>query len=198
MQLKIFELNQHLRTLTPLEVMATDITILNGIVKGEPVYKKGKKISAGYFLDKKQTILAIEKTFSDELDENGYLTGSNILIKWFDVHGNPVLTKPVFVPFSIAESAEMITKRRKRVINYLQEAGIRFGVKQYIDFLFNYYSGYQKSGVIKNLVNSFIENGSAELQQAVISEDNPEVLQILNHTLPNGETMKDSLLYQIT
>lgn len=198
MQLKIFELNQHLATLTPLEVMATDITILNGIVKGEPVYKKGKKISAGYFLDKKQTRLAIEKTFSDELDENGFLIGSNILITWFDVYGNPLLTKSVFVPFSIAESAEMITKRRKRVINYLQEAGMRLGVKQYIDFLFNYYSGYQKSGVIKNLVNSFIENGSDELQQAVINEDNPEILQILNHTLPNGETIIDSLLYQIT
>ncbi|GEN78054.1 hypothetical protein [Chryseobacterium hagamense] len=199
MQLKIFELNQHLTMLTPLEVMATDMTILNGIVKGEPVYKKGKKISAGYFLDKEQTKLAIEKTFYDKVDKNGFLTGSNILFKWSDIYENPVLTKAVFVAFYIAKSAGIMTKSRRRSINYLQEAGMRLGIKQYIDFLFDYYySNYQKSGVIKNLVNTFTKNGSAKLQEALRNEENPEVLQVLHRALPDGEKMIDSLLYQIT
>ena len=198
MKLKIFEQNQHLKNCSPPEVMATDITTLNGIVKGEPAYKKGRKTSAGYFLDKQKTKLAIQKTFSDEIDENGFLKGLNVFIKWFDIYENPVLTKSVFVSFSISESAEMIAKRRKHVISYLRESGIRLGVKQYIDALFSHYSAYETSGVIKNLINSFIENGSAELQQAVTDEDNQEIVRILNQVLPNGETIKDAFLYQIT
>lgn len=167
MRLKIFEQNQHLKDLTPFELMAKDITILNGIVKGEPIYEKGRKTSTGYFLDKEQTNLAIQKTFSDELDENGFLKGLNIVIKWFDIYGNPVLVKPVYVSLSLSESAEMIIKRRKRIIDYLKESGVRLGVKQHIDSLFSHYTNYQQSGVTKNLLNSFIENGSDELKRVV-------------------------------
>lgn len=198
MKLKIFEQNQHLKDFTPFEIMAADITILNGIVKGEPTYEKGRKAQMGYFLDKQQTQLAIQKTFSDEVDENGFLIGLNVLMKWFDKYENPVLTKSIYIPFSMSESAEIKTKRRKRIINYLQEAGARLGVKQYIDLLFNHYSNFQESGGTKNLINSFVENGSIELQQAVMNETDQEVLQILNHTLPDKVTVKDSLLYQIT
>ncbi|MBL7881690.1 MAG: hypothetical protein JNN23_17800 [Chryseobacterium gambrini] len=198
MKLKIFEQNQHLKDLTPFELMAKDITILNGIVKGEPTYEKGRKAFAGYYLDKEQTNLAIQKIFSDELDENGFLKGLNILIKWFDIYGNPVLVKRVYVPLSVSESAEIIIKRRKRMIDYLKESGLRLGVKEYIDSLFNYYSNYQQSGITRNLLNSFIENGSDELQQAVTNENNQEITGILNHILPNGTTVKDSLLDQIS
>lgn len=198
MKLKIFEQNQHLKDLTPFELMAKDVTILNGIIKGEPTYEKGRKTSTGYYLDKGQTNLAIEKTFSDELDENEFLKGLNILIKWFDIYGNPVLVKRVYVPLSVSESAEIIIKRRKRMIDYLKESGVRLGVKEYIDSLFNYYSNYQQSGITRNLLNSFIENGSDELQQAVTNENNQEIAGILNHILPNGTTVKDSLLDQIS
>lgn len=197
MKLKIFEQNQHLKDLTPFELMAKDITILNGIVKGEPIYEKGRKNSTGYFLDREQTNLAIQKIFSDELDENGFLKGLNIIIKWFDIYGNPVLVKPVYVSLSLSESAEMIIKRRKRIIDYLKESGVRLGVKQHIDSLFSHYTNYQQSGVTKNLLNSFIENGSDELKQAVTNENNQEIADILNHVLPNGTTIKDSLLHQI-
>ncbi|WP_336718114.1 hypothetical protein [Chryseobacterium mucoviscidosis] len=198
MKLKIFEQNQHLKDLTPFELMAKDITILNGIVKGEPTYEKGRKAVAGYYLDKEQTNLAIQKIFSDELDENGFLKGLNILIKWFDIYGNPVLVKRVYVPLSVSESAEIIIKRRKRMIDYLKESGVRLGVKEYIDSLFNYYSNYQQSGITRNLLNSFIENGTEELKDAVLNENNEEIVGILNHILPTGTTIKESLLDQIS
>jgi len=198
MKLKIFEQNEHLENLTPFEIMATDITILNGVIKGEPIYKKGRKVSSGYFLDKEQTNMAIQKIFEDEIDSKGFLVGLNVYLKWFDIYENPVLTKEIYVPFSISESAETSSKRRKRAVNYLQEAGIRLGVKKHIDKLFDYYSNYQESVVSKNLINSYIENNSKELQVAITKEKTPGIKKILSHKLPNKTTVKDSFLYQIT
>ena len=198
MKLKIFDQNEHLDTLTPFEIMATDITILNGIVKGEPIYKKGRKVSSGYFLDKAQKNMAIQKIFEDEIDEKGFLVGLNVYLNWYDIYENPVLTKKIFVPFSISESAEASNKRRKRAVNYLQEAGTRLGVKKYIDILFDHYSNFQVSGVNKNLINSYIENNSKELQAAITSEKIAGIKKILSHKLPNKLTVKDSFLFQIT
>ncbi|WP_241277980.1 hypothetical protein, partial [Chryseobacterium mucoviscidosis] len=126
------------------------------------------------------------------------LKGLNILIKWFDIYENPVLIKRVYVPLSVSESAELVIKRRKRIIDYLKESGIRLGVKQHIDSLFSYYSNYQQSGITKNLLNSFIENGTEELKDAVLNENNEEIAGILNHILPTGTTIKESLLDQIS
>ncbi len=198
MNLKIFRNNPHLRKLPYQEIMATDITILNGIVKGEPTFTKGRKVSARYYMDKEQKDLAIEKVFSDELDSNNALIGLNMKIIWYDMQGQIGMEKEVYIPLSIAESVEIIIKRRKRQVNYLQEAGVRMGVKEYIDALFGHYSGYLKDGITLNLLNNYIENGTDELEQAIKSETNELYLQILSAKLPDGVTVKDSILYQIT
>lgn len=205
MKLKILGFNPHLQNLTDFEIMTTDITILNGIVKGEPVYQKGVKISSSYYLDKAQTDLAIKKIFTDEYDENGFLIGLNMTIEWYDTLDNIGLSKDVYIPLSVSESASIISKRRKRAINYLQEAGVRLGVSQYIDLLFTHYSAYLVDGVTYNFINNFIENGTKEFENAVLNETNEQILGILNFTIeppsaeyPNGVKVKDSILQQIT
>ncbi len=198
MELKIFKYNTHLRGKSPQEIMAVDITVLNNIVKGEPKYDKGRKVLANYYNDNAQTELAIQKSFEDVIDTDGFLTGLNITINWFDVFEDPVLVKTVFVPLSITESADIVRKRRERKIIFLQEAGIRLGVKQYIDILFDHYSHYRKNEMTRNLLNSFIENNSEELKAAINEEEDIQINTILDYQLPGGGSIKASFLNQIT
>lgn len=198
LKLKIFKLNSHLEKLAPIEIMATDFTILNGIVCGEPVYEKGRKVSAGYYINEAQKEVAILKTFTDRIDESGFLVGLDMKLEWFDVKGNPVLLKLIYIPLSTTEAAELIRGRRKRQINYLQETGVRMGVSQYINILFNYYSAYLKGNVTLNLLNNYIENGTKDFENAVKAETNTQISQILAATLPNGVTVKDSILNLIS
>lgn len=196
--LKIFFQNQHLQGLSAHQIMATDITILNGIVKGNPIYEKGRKTLSPYYLDEAQTDIAIDKTFEDVYNEEGFLIAIRMVIRWYDVMGHVSLTKPVYIPLSINETASIIKERRQRQIAFLQEAGIRMGVKQYIDMLFNYYSNLLQGEITVNLINRYIENGSKDFENALKAETNPGILQILNSVLPDNETVKDSILRQIT
>lgn len=131
------------------------------------------------------------------MDENGYLVGINMKIEWYDENDNAVLFKNVYNSLPISSASEEIRNRRKRQINYLQEAGVRMGVKQYIDMLFGYYSAQVVGGKTLNYLNNYIENGSKEFENAIKAESNQQILAILNATLPDGETVKDSILKQI-
>lgn len=199
LKLRIFSLNQYLQKVDAQEIMAIDFTILNGIVAGNPVYEKGVKKEANYFLSKQQTeeSLAVKKSFEDVVDDDGFLVALNMKIEWFDIFGNPSLVKEQYIPLSTSESAEILTKRRKRQINYLQEAGVRLGVKQYIDLLFGFYSAYLVDGKTLNLLNNYIENGTNEFQTAIENETDKQILQILSTKLPDGDTVKQSILNQI-
>ncbi len=181
-----------------MEIMAVDITVLNHVVKGEPVYDKGRKVLTNYYSDQAQTDLVIQKSFKDVEDENGFLTALDITIKWFDIHEDPILVKQVYVPLSVTESANILRQRRERKIIYLQEAGIRLGVKQFIDILFDHYSHYRKHQLTKNLLNSYIENDSEALALAINEEDDIQINTILDYQLPTGATVKAAFLNQIT
>ena len=196
--LRIFPQNQHLVGLTAHNIMATDITILNGIIKGNPVYIKGRKTLSPYYLDEAQTEIAIDKTFEDVFNEEGFLVAIRMLIRWYDVMGNIALTKPVYIPLSINEAASIVKERRQRQITYLQEAGVRMGVKTYIYMLFNYYSNILNGNVTIDLIKRYVDNGSKEFEEAIKNETNSNINQILNATLPDGETVKTSILKQIT
>ena len=198
MKLKIFKTNPHLLNITPPEIMTKDITTLNGIVKGEPTYSKGVKESSYYYLDKEQTDLAVKKTFIDEYDANGYLIGLNMKIEWYDEMNKPALEKLVYIPLQASEASEMIKSRRRRQISYLQEVGDRLGVRQYIDILFNHYSFVLVGELTKNYINNYIENGSKEFEEALKNEKDPQILGILNNKLPDGDTVLNSILRQIT
>jgi len=156
LKLKIFKTNPQLKNLHPLDIMATDFTILNGIVCGEPTYDKGIKKTSPYFIDNEQKELAVLKSFEDVF-EDSFLKAMKMKIQWFDEFNNPALSKDVFIPLSTSEAAQILVGRRKRQINYLQEAGIRLGVKQYIDMLFGYYSAYLKDGRTLNLLKMYLK-----------------------------------------
>ena len=196
LNLRIFELNTDLISKTNNEIMATDYTILNGIVCGEPHYNKGVKIVSPYYIDEKQTLLAVEKRFEDII-ENGFLVGLRMEIIWYNIFNNPTLSKKVYIPLSTSEASNILTGRRKRQINYLQEAGVRMGVKQYIDMLFDYYSAYVVNGRTLNLLNNYIENGSNDFVNAINNETNEVISQILNANLPTGITTKQAILNEI-
>lgn len=197
LKLKIFRTNPQLQKLSSLDIMATDFTILNGIVCGESTYEKGVKKTSPYFIDNEQKELSVLKTFED-ITEDGFLKAMNMKIQWFDEFNNPALSKDVFIPLSTSEAAQILVGRRKRQINYLQEAGIRLGVKQHIDTLFSYYSAYLVKGKTLNLLNNYIENGSIEFKNAINAESNTQIKQILSAKLPNGNTVKQAILNQIT
>lgn len=194
--LKIFKTNPQLKGLNEFDIMSTDFTILNGIVCGEPTYKKGVKKTAPYYIDEKQSQLAVLKSFEDVI-ENDFLKAIKMKIEWFDEYGNPGLSKQVFIPLSTSEASNILIGRRKRQINYLQEAGVRLGVKQYIDLLFSHYSAYLVQKKTLNLLNNYIENGSNEFENAINSETNDTIKAILNTELPDGNTVKNAILNQI-
>ena len=178
--------------------MATPVEVLNGIVKGEPEFIKGRKIKTDFYSTNDKDDIVVRQSYTDVLDENRFLVGIDMKIEWFDEMGNPALFKTVQNSLPISSASEEIRSRRKRQINYLQEAGARMNVKQYIDMLFGYYSAQVVSGKTVNLINSYIENGSKDFQNAINKESNTQILQILNAQLPDGKTVKDSILYQIT
>ncbi|QCW20680.1 hypothetical protein [Flavobacterium phage FPSV-S29] len=196
MKLKIFKHNSWLENKHPEEIMAIPIEVLNGITKGEPEFVKGTKIKTEFYSDKKDNVV-VKQTYTDVLDENGFLVGINMKIEWLDEMGNPALFKTVTNSLPISSASEEIRSRRKKQINYLQEAGIRLGVKQYIDMLFGFYSARVISGKTLNFLNNYIENGSKEFENAIKSETNEQILAILNAKLPDNITVKDSILNQI-
>lgn len=119
-------------------------------------------------------------------------------IEWLDEMGNPALFKTITNSLPISSASEEIRSRRKRQINYLQEAGVRMGVKQYIDMLFGFYSAQVINGKTLNFINSYIENGSKEFENAIKVETNTQILAILNAQLPDKNTVKQAILNQIT
>lgn len=197
MKLKIFKHNSWLENKHPEEIMATPIEVLNGITKGDPEFVKGVKIKTEFYSNEKDNVV-VKQSYTDVLDENGFLVGINMKIEWLDEMDNPALFKTVTNSLPISSASEEIRNRRKRQINYLQEAGTRLGVKQYIDMLFGFYSTIVVGGKTLNFLNSYIENGSKEFENAIIAETNEQILAILNAKLPNGKTVKESILNQIT
>jgi len=197
LKLKLFRTNPQFEQLSALDIMSTDFTILNGIVCGEPTYEKGVKKTSPYYIDEEQKQLAILKSFED-VTEEGFLKAIRMKIEWIDEYGNPGLSKQVFIPLSTSEASNILIGRRKRQINYLQEAGVRLGVKQYIDMLFNHYSAYLMEGKTLNYLNNYIENGSKEFEIAVKAETNAQIKAILTTKLPDNNTVQQSILNQIT
>lgn len=196
MKLKIFKHNRWLQEKQPEEIMATPVEVLNGVIKGDPEFVKGVKIKTDFYCDEKDNVV-VRQTYTDVLDENGFLVGINMKIEWLDEMGNPALFKTVTNSLPISSASEEIRNRRKRQINYLQEAGTRLGVKQYIDMLFGFYSAKVISGKTLNFLNNYIENGSKEFESAIKSETDEQILAILNAKLPDDITVKDSILNQI-
>ena len=197
MNLKITTQNPWLENKLPNEIMAIAVEVLNGISKKEPEYSKGRKLRTDFVITGTEDV-CISQIYEDRFDENNNLVGTNMRIEWYDEKGNPALFKNVYTPLPIQEASEVITSRRKRQINYLQEAGVRMEVKQYIDMLFGYYSTQVVNGKTVNLINSYIENGNKDFQNAINNESNTQILQILGAKLPDGNTVKQSILYQIT
>ena len=52
-------------------------------------------------------------------------------------------------------------------------------------------------GKTLNFLNNYIENDSKEFENAIKAETNAQILAILGAKLPDGETVKDSILKQI-
>ena len=178
--------------------MATPVEVLNGIVKGEPEFIKGRKIKTDFYSTNDKDDIVVRQSYSDIFDEKGFLVGIDMKIEWFDENGNPCLQKIVRQSLPISEASETIRSRRKRQINYLQEAGVRLGVKDYIDKLFNFYSTVLIDGKTINLLNNYIENGSKDFENAINAETDKNILAILKAKLPDGLTVKQSILNQIT
>ena len=197
MKLKIFRQNKWLESKTPDEIMATPVEVLNGIIKGEPEFIKGRKIKTDFYSTSDKDDIVVRQSYTDVFDENGFLVGIDMKIEWFDEMGNPALFKAVQNSLPFSSASDEIRSRRKRQINYLQEAGVRLGVKQYIDLLFNFYSTVFIGNKTVNFLNNYIENGSKEFENAIKNESNPQILAILNAKLPDGETIKDSILKQL-
>lgn len=198
LKLKIFSSNEYLKDRHPSEILSTPVEVLNGLVKEDPIFVKGVKTKVDYTIVGDSKNVAISQSYSDVVDDKGFLIGVDMKIEWFDENGNPSLQKIVRQSLPISEASETIRSRRKRQINYLQEAGVRLGVKDYIDKLFNFYSTILIDGKTINLLNNYIENGSKNFENAINSETDKGILQILKAKLPDGLTVKQSILNQIT
>lgn len=188
--LKIYINNPHLQNKPLSEIKNTDFTLLEGVISGDIVYNKGRKVSKSYYINNNKSFvdLAVVKSYSDIIDSQGFIVGISTEIHWFDTLNKVAITKVKEKQLTISESAELIVSRRKRAINYLQEAGRRLGVGQYIDSLFKHYSSQ---------IYSFIENGTEEFEKSMMSETDANLLQILNYKLEDGVTVKQSILKQI-
>ena len=166
-----------------------DFTII-GLRKETPKYEKGRKTACQYFFG---DTLAVAKTFTDVIEED-QLVGIEIVFTWYNLEGNVKATKAErAVTFNKYSALTEQRKRRERAVDYLVAGSVDTPLETYVALIFEHY---------RVQIQTFISTGSSVFQEAIQSEANPQISQLLGiEVAPEkypGFTLAMSMLGQIT
>jgi len=165
----------------------TDFTII-GLTKEAPAYEKGRKVRAQYH-DPKTGDIVVEKIFKDII-RSGRLSSLDITFNWYDESGEVSVTKTDTVRnYSFDEAETALRHRRAKQMDYLKGFSRGTPLEAYMDVLFSYYEHERLA---------YVESGSVELQDAIMTEDDSDMLAILNAPVSEGVTVSMAILNQIT
>ncbi len=184
----IFENNPFLNGKTIAELKATDIDLLNGLER-KSRSSRGYEVERSYLTADGRT--AITREFTLEV-ANGAISAECSIIKWYDEDGNVAVEKEIRVPFSAKQSAVLLADIRRVQINYLQNPERQYispQVEAAIKQLWEHY---------KEQTLDYLVSGSSAFENAVKNETNAQIKAILDARLPDGKTIRESILYQIT
>lgn len=182
---------EQLRVFRSLEIgfnpLNHDFTIL-GFKKVSPKYEKGRKTKAEYKCPVFDEII-VDKVFTD-VRENGVLKSLEITFSWYNEEGAIGLTKTETVKvYNVVEAETTERERRLKQIDYLVASAVGTPIESYVNAIFDHY--YTQ-------VEKYKSKGTNEFENAINAE-NGEMLNYLNIVVgANGETVKDSILNQIT
>lgn len=183
---------EQLRVFRSLEIgfnpLNHDFTIL-GFKKVSPKYEKGKKTKAEYKCPTFDEVI-VDKVFKD-IRENGVLKALEITFNWYNEEGEIGLTKKEIVKtYNIAEAETTERERRLKQIDYLVASAIGTPIESYVNDIFDHY--YTQ-------VEKYKSKGTKEFEDSINTENDATILNYLSIIVgANGETVKDSILNQIT
>lgn len=173
--------------------LISDFSIL-GFNKIAPHYDMGRKIKAEY-KDPLNNDLIVEKIFKDVRDVNNRLSSLEITFNWYEESGDIGLTKTETVKnYNKAESETEERKRRERAIDFLISEARYTANEPHINTLMLHY---------EQQINHFKAKSSDDFAQALQSENNANILEILSARVPFASNelytvpIKESILYQI-
>ncbi len=187
-RLLIFDSNAFLLGRSEDELKATDIDLLNGLER-KSRSSRGYEVERSYLTADGRT--AITREFTLEV-ANGAVGAECSVIKWYDEDGNVALEKEIRVPFSAKQSAVLLADIRRVQINYLQNPERQYISPQVEAAIRQLWEHYKEQTL------DYLVSGSAAFENAVKNETNAQIKAILDARLPDGKTIRESILYQIT
>jgi len=124
----------------------------------------------------------------------GQLVGIEIVFTWYDLEGNVKITKAErAVTFNKYSALTEQRKRRERAVDYLVAGSVGTPLESYVTLIFDHY---------RIQIQTFISTGSTVFQDAIQSEEDPQISQLLGiEVAPEqypGFTLALSMLGQIT
>ncbi len=192
--LLVAESNPFLSNKTDEEIKATDVDMLENMFNHKK-YTRGYKVYSRWFNDSNfvngTTVPSVERLYSLVFNNEGVVTGEQVMMRWYKKSGDVAFSKTIIENLSAKDVAKKLKEIREIRILYLQNPESEYineTMRQYIDMLFNHY---------KQEVLEYILNDSNTFENAILNESNPQILGILGAVLPDGKTVKESILYQI-
>ena len=171
------------------ELKNRDYRLFN-LIKGSPIFEKGRYISRTYYEDEEELVPVVIETYTDVLDSNNKLIRIDARIEWLNNDGTVGMTKNVKKQKNQYEAGKIFKERRGSQIDYLIEGAKGTPAEPLVTSLFEHYASE---------VNEYIAIGNDILANAINSEVDTTITGYLNTVvLPPATTMKDSILDQIT
>ena len=183
--LRIYELLEHLPFIPLIEHF--DFTTI-GLRTETPKYgKKGVKEMSEYTYNNK---CCVRKLFDYTID------GLWITFEWLCLDGTVGIRKIIFKPLNVVEIAKIKKSNRDRTITYLQASAKGTPIENYVNVLLKHY---------KTEVDLFIYNDTEDFKNVINNESEQPfltylsiIIEVPSEKYPNGKTVKDAILEQIT
>ena len=182
-------LNPYLVGYSEQQVQNTNADLLQGLHKARR-YCRGYLCETKYFADAEHNNVAVKRTCELVFHEN-VLRGEKTVITWYKEDGTEAFSKESVVEYSAKDAASRLREIRQIRIDYLQYPEPQYMTPQVIEYITKLFEHY------KNVVVDYILSGGTAFAESIKNETQQPYLSILNAILPDGKTVKESILYQI-
>jgi len=192
------------------ELLVTDIQFL-GLTQHPWEYIRGAKTDRLYYCEDGNVLVKHSYTYT-MVNDNRDMKDIHVKIEWFDENGVNKLTKEFDKMLNNKRRKELNREIRQGRIDHMESEAEALRelaqtlpepqkteyttVADNIDFIFETYEVE---------IDHYIKRGTMDFENAVKSESDPNILNILNlqalqpqPNFPNGMTVKESIIYQLT